>query len=252
MPNPAEHVEEDGSRCRQMARVTLGIVLKRLEGEAQEGVVSLDRVRDLAERLTADNALLSACCGKMARDCQSDFLSYRFDAERKNYLGRAVVRPFAAYLDAGSDGIDRCHLPQFLLALRMMLGNETQAGLAERCQRTAASHRKQGGMMDWTGYYEDVETKAVFEAVLVGIARAFHRFDMRKEWLLTVMNSGPKSAGEFTLRHKTLILSSLFAPECLNGYFCERRQAFMAKWNEPPERLFRPLLVGLNGLAGKV
>jgi hypothetical protein len=129
MTSLAENTGDRGVRCHQVARTALGLVLRRLETETADGVVSIERVRKIARTLASDGALLSACCGRMEQECAADFSARRYEGMRHNYFGRIAVCPFAGLLSSGPEGIDRGHLPQFFTALRMMLGNETHARL---------------------------------------------------------------------------------------------------------------------------
>ena len=188
MPSLAREMSDEGIRCRQMAKMALGIVMRRLEGEASGGVVSLEQLRNVAEGLSCDNALLTACCDKMERDCLADFTARRYASLRRNCFGRAIVKPLSALLNSGSYGLERSHLPQFFVALRMMLGNETHDHLCLRAEQAAARCRDKQGCVSWEAYYEDRDVKDIVETVLVAVARSFTRFEMRQDWLLTVMN----------------------------------------------------------------
>lgn len=249
----AHQMSEEGSRCQQMAKMALGIALKRLETEAEGGVISLDQVRTVATRLSSDNALLAACCGKMARDCQADFSAQRFEVLRRNFLGRVVVKPLAALLDDPQNGIERGHLGQFFTALRMMMGNETYDQLASRAEQAALRHRGASGNVEWNGFYDDPDMAEVNETALVAMARAFSRFDVRQDWLLTIMNKTPKPGLRFERRHMYLLLSTLFAPQRIKLHFgIEAREKFVAKWGEAPEKLFGPVLTGMSGLGSEL
>jgi hypothetical protein len=236
-----------------MARMTLGIALKRLESEASGGVVSLEHVRRVAEILACDNTLLSACCGKMERDCLADFTARRYASLRRNYFGRAVAKPLAGLLNSGLHGLERSHLPQFFAALRLILGNETYEQLCERAERTADNHRGKTGCVEWEPFYEDETVKEIMETVLVALARAFDRFEMRQDWLLTVMNQKGYAGLKFNLDHLYRLLSALFAPERLQDYLAPSKQtAFTARWGETPERVFASLLTGLERLGRRL
>jgi len=246
MANLAENLEEEGSRCRQVARTALGMVLRRLEAESDRGVVSIERVRKIARTLACDGALLSVCCDKMEQDCAADFSARRFEGMRNDYFGRVVVRPFAGELDVGPEGIDRRHLPQFFTALRMMLGNEVHGQLVVRCNEAAARHRGLGRRVDWQGFYADPDVLAAFETVAVALAQSFGRYDIRKEWLLTIMNSNPKAGLEFTPRHKLRVMKAIYSGEFIQTVLTAGRSHFLERWGEAPEKLFGPLLVRLG------
>lgn len=253
MTSLARRMSQEGSRCHQMAKMALGIALKRLETEAEGGVISLDQVRSITARLSCDNALLAACCGKMAKDCQADFSAQRYEVLRRNFLGRVLVRPLAPLLDDPQGGIERGHLAQFFTALRMMLGNETHAQLAARAEQAALRHRGPSGTVEWAGFHDDPDMVEVYETALVAVARAFLRFEVRQDWLLTIMNSTPKPGLRFERRHIYLLLSTLFAPQRIKAYFSPaRREEFIAKWGEAPEKLFGPLLAGMSGLGSEL
>lgn len=248
MSSLAKQMSDEGVRCRQMANMALGIVMKRLETEAAGGVISIDQMRSVANNLASDNALLAACCGKMERDCLAELTALRHESQRRNYLGRAIVKPLAGLLGTGVGRIERSHLPQFFVAVRMMLGNEPFSLLAARCDKAAGRYRDRTGTVNWPRFYEDPDVQAVSEAVMVAIAKAFQRFEVRQEWMLTVMNSATKAGVKFGLEQNYLVLTALFAAEWVGPFYGGKKAEFIAKWGEPPEKIFGPLLVGLKAL----
>jgi hypothetical protein len=95
------------------------------------------------------------------------------------------------------------------------------------------------------------------ERVHVSVARAFRRFDTRKEWFMTIMNNNStahslgssafvttkrdESIPFFTEKHLAMLLCVL-----LRGYRelpAGQAEEFRARWGDAPEKVFGPVYV---------
>jgi hypothetical protein len=162
-----------------------------LEEQAVDGVVPVDRIHALANRLVAAGGDLDSHFSAAEALCVSHVRAQQFEAERHNYLGRIVAKRLAHLLDDPSSGILREHLGQLFVAIRLILGHQVNANLQQSAAAIAREWTGPDGVIDWDEFYADQRVQDIRERVRFALARAFQRFDARKDWFLTVMNSHP-------------------------------------------------------------
>lgn len=255
-----------GKRCRSVAAVAIMALTDILEESAVDGVVTMDDVRRVARAVLSARGPLGEHYALWEDGCDAAFALRRVEQQRTDFIGRVLARPFSDYFDDRNSGIERKHLPQFFAAVRMIVGEEPYDMLRGRVNRAAERHRNEDGLVDWPGFYADDETRAVFEELLVTIARSFRRFEPRKDWFLIIMNSSPSSVStasnafipkrpedkvlrEFSEAHMVRLFRALFASCRIETFTPERRAAFLEKWGSEPEKVFGPLFVSLAALA---
>ncbi|KIL99129.1 hypothetical protein CCC_03347 [Paramagnetospirillum magnetotacticum MS-1] len=237
-----------------------------LEEASVDGAVTMDDVRRVAKAVLAARGPLSEHYALWEDGCDSSFTLRRIEQQRTDFMGRIITRPFSDYFDDKNSGIERKHLPQFFAAVRMIIGEEPFDVLRGRANKAAERHRTEEGMVAWGDFYADDDARAVFEDVLVTMARSFRRFEPRKDWFLIIMNSSPSSVStasnafipkrpedkvlrEFSEAHMVRLFQALFASCRPDTFTPERRTAFMEKWGSEPEKIFGPLFVNLAEMA---
>lgn len=257
-----------GTRCRQASAVALRTFLDLMEEAAVDGRIGLDQARRIAEAIIGADGPITAVYARAEAGCEEAFTIRQIDALRHDRLGRLVTRPFAHLFGLPAAGIERKNLPQFFTALRMILGDDEYDALKARCGEIAEGCRDAEGIVDWDRFHADDEAAAIREQMLVAIARSFRRFEPRVDWFLIVMNSTTsaislgssafiprkaedKPAHEFTERNVCRLFEALFADWRPEHFDEARRAAFEKRWGSPPAKIFGPLFVDLQGLAGR-
>ncbi|OAN46799.1 hypothetical protein [Magnetospirillum moscoviense] len=162
-----------------------------LEEQAVNGAVPVDRIRALADRLVAEGGELDTHFSAAEALCISQVRAHQLDAERHNYLGRIIAKRLAHLLDDPSSGILRDHLGQLFVAIRLILGDQVYSALQGNAATVAREWAGPDGAIDWDGFYGDSRVHDIRDRVRFALARAFQRFQARKDWFLTVMNSHP-------------------------------------------------------------
>ncbi|BAE49543.1 hypothetical protein amb0739 [Paramagnetospirillum magneticum AMB-1] len=260
------HRELGGKRCRSVAAVAIMALTDILDEAAVDGSVTMDDVRRVAKAVLAARGPLSEHYALWEDGCDSSFSLRRIEQQRTDFMGRIIARPFSDCFDDKNSGIERKHLPQFFAAVRMIIGEEPFDLLRTRANKAAERHRTEDGTVAWAEFYADDEVRAVFEEVLVTMARSFRRFEPRKDWFLIIMNSSPSSVStasnafipkrpedkvlrEFSEAHMVRLFQALFASCRPDTFSPERKAAFMEKWGSEPEKVFGSLFVNLAEMA---
>ncbi|MGE5545752.1 MAG: hypothetical protein ACM33T_02560 [Solirubrobacterales bacterium] len=251
---------ESGKRCRDMVGVTIRAFVNLLQDAAIDDKVTMDGVRRIAQAILSAGGPLAVYYARTESMCAATFELAAIGNRRTDYLGRLITEPFAHLLDDPDSGIDRKHLAQFFAAIRMIVGDEAHADLQARATVIAESHRGDQGMIDWDSFHDDPEIRAILEQVQVTVARSFRRFDGRKDWFLLLMNQTMASVSlasnafvprkpddkpppEFKEEQMARLFDALFQRTRPDGYTTARRDAFVKRWDAPPEKVFGPLHV---------
>ncbi len=235
---------DTGLACHQTAAFAIRTFACALEAEAKNGTVPVSVIRRLCDVLAATPGPLSGTYVAAHASCVTAFAHDQVLQQRRNALGRLLVKPFARLFDDPAAGVERAHLGQFFEAVKILLGADKYDQLDRICQDIVADPA-QGTSQPWEAFYVDPRSEAVFEQVLVDVVRAFQRFDIRREWFLTIMNhnaayqsTGSRSfvrkgreentAAYFGPRQLDLVLGCMFAVlrqgAGLRGQDFQRRQ----------------------------
>jgi hypothetical protein len=257
-----------GKKCRVTAGISVRAFLDLLEEASVDGLVSMDAARRIGAAILSARGPLAEHYSASENACDAAFTLQRIERQRVDFLGRLIAQPFSYLLDDQAAGIERKHLTQLFAAVRMMVGEETHEDLRHRAALAAERHRTPEAMVDWPAFYEDAEAMAVFEQVLVTIARSFRRFEPRKDWFLIVMNSNPSTVSvapnvfiakkpedkvlrEFSEAHMCRLFKALFATHRPETFDPARRKAFTEQWGTEPDKVFGPLFVELLALCNQ-
>ncbi len=258
--------EPGGKRCRSVAAVAILALTDILEESAVDGTVTMDDVRRVAKAVLAARGPLGEHYALWEDGCDAAFSLRRIERQRTDFMGRIITRPFSDCFDDRNSGIERKHLPQFFAAVHMIIGEEPYELLRNRASKAAERHRTEDGLVSWPEFYADSDVRAIFEEILVTMARSFRRFEPRKDWFLIIMNSSPSSIStasnafipkrpedkvlrEFSEAHMVRLFQALFVSCRPDTFSPERKAAFMEKWGSEPEKVFGPLFVSLAEMA---
>lgn len=185
-PKPAP--QKAGSRCRANWEPALRNFVAVLERASSNGSVAMDQVHRLAAAFLKAEGPMAELFARSENSCRQAFAEADLARKRQDHFGRLVAQPFAALFTPAGGGLDRRHLPQFFVALKMILGDEMHADLRTRAKLIAETHRGEDGTIHWDGFHADRRAVLILDRVRLAVAKSFRRFDPRKEWLLLVMN----------------------------------------------------------------
>jgi hypothetical protein len=145
-------------------------------------------LRKLADGLKTSPAL-DDFFARAFGDLQGLALSQAHDTQRVEIFHRLMTHPLDPLLD--SEELSREALPNFFNSLRMMLGDEVDA-LQLRCAEIHdALKAKHGDAFTWDMFYADARARLVLQQVLIRVAEAFKRFDVRRDWFIGLMQYSP-------------------------------------------------------------
>jgi hypothetical protein len=250
--------------CQALGEHLLTTFLAAIEEQSHDGVVSIDVVKHIVSVMKDKQGPYAGVFAKTERDCLKEFALIQHDKHRVNYLGRLVVKTFSHLLDK-PQGIPRKFIPQFFIVLKMILGEENHACLQGQCLDVINTIPK-NDVIPWDAFYAHPSSMLILEQVQVSIARTFKRFDPRKAWFLTIMNSSPTSistsstsfvvkpnenkphdkSGEYNDIHFVRMMMAIFnnvRPGTISADFEEQ---FRQRWNASPKQFFSNIIIELT------
>lgn len=251
---------DTGFACHQTAAFAIRTFASVLEGEAKNGAVPVAVIRRLCDLLAAAPGPLSGAYVAAHASCATAFAHDQILQQRRNALGRLLVKSFASLFDNPASGVERAHLGQFFEAIKIILGADTYERLGQACQDIVAD-LAQGESLPWEVFYVDARAGELFERVLIDVVRAFQRFEIRRDWFLTIMNHNAayqsigrssfvrKGREESTVayfgpRQLDLVLGCMFVG--LRDCSDQRRQDFLRRQGIGVEALCGPMMLHLT------
>ncbi len=173
---------------RDSANQLLDALVKATQQAHGDRPVTVADLRKVADGLKTSPEL-DRFYEKTFADLQGLTLSEAHDAQRVEMFHRLITHPLDKLLD--SEEVSREALPNFFNSLRMMLGDEVDA-LQLRCAEIHDDLKaKHGDGFTWDMFYADPRAKLVLQQVLIRIAEAFKRFDVRRDWFIGLMQYSP-------------------------------------------------------------
>jgi hypothetical protein len=180
--------------------------------------------------------------------------------ERSDPFHRLMVHPLTEVLDDGR--LSRDILPNYFSFIHLVLG-DAEEELSARCTDICADLRKGAdGSFSWDRFYADPRAKSILWAVLVRVAECFRRFDVRRDWFITLMQNRlqavslasnaflPRTHGDnprpFGLEEFKILFAALFAP--VRRLTSAEHAIFREEFNAAPDQIFGRLFVQLTAL----
>lgn len=181
--------------------------------------------------------------------------------KRGDPLQRLITHPLApAFAD---ETLSRDILSNYFHFIQSVLGAEREALAHQAAELLLELKEAWPEGFTWDAFYDDNRAKLILWVVLVRIEEAFRRFDIRRDWLITLMQNTPQSislsSNAFIPRHPsattaeakpfgTKQFNSLFA--CLFGPMRSLSQAdrilFERSMGVPPQTAFGTLWANLE------
>ena len=244
-----------GGRCRANWEPALRSFLSVLERASSNGSIGMDQVQRLAAAFLKAEGPMAELFARSENSCREAFAEADLERKRQDHFGRLIARPFAPMFLQGNHGLERRHLPQFFVAIKMILGDEIYADLRSRTKLIAETHRGEDGVINWETFHADRRAILILDRVRLHVAKSFRRFEARKDWFLLMMNQAHNSVSlasnafvakaaedrdlpQFTERHLLRLFDALFEdcdPKTLNA---ERKAGLaQAGGNDAEERI---------------
>ena len=193
---------------------------------------------------------------KLARD---EFL----EQNRMNAFGRIVSHPMADAFDMGV--LDRAIVPNFFSFLHLVLGEDLDS-LTRECNEIATDLRaRHPNEFDWDMVYADQRVRIIYWRVLARIAQSFARFEMRKDWFITLMQNratavslasnaflpgehhSPEEIHPFADSHFKVMFRALFKP--VRHLSAQDSEWFTRLIGKSPDDAFGTFLANLDRMA---
>jgi len=111
---------------------------------------------------------------------------------RTNAFGRLVVHPLSDLFEEGR--LDRRVIGNFFFFIRSLFGDQVSE-FAETCAQVAEELRAGDTQEGWDAFYADPRMKAIYYTVIARVVKAFRAFEVRRDWVLKIMQHDPTSVG---------------------------------------------------------
>ena len=111
--------------------------------------------------------------------------------QRGDPFQRLLVHPLTGEFEKGT--LSRDILPSYFSFLHLVLGDEKDAQTAVCVDLMAMLRDPDPLMFSWDDFYDHPQAKASLWSVLLRIAEAFKRFDVRRDWFIGLMQNRPQS-----------------------------------------------------------
>jgi hypothetical protein len=250
---PAGHGMDGGAgtanHCRQAANMAIRAFVSLLVEAQTDGQIPLASVARIAEIMMAENGPMADFYRRAEAAIRAAGAEAANELKRTDHLNRLIAQPFAFLLDQPDSGIVRRHLPPLFAAIRTLLGEDSYLDMHAATIALTERHRGGDGLIDWPAFHADPVATALLEDVLVALARAFHHFDSRWDWLVSMMAApGPdgNAPPPVTDRGLAALLLALFADMAAERFDGDRTRAFVARRGVGPEKIFGALFVALT------
>jgi hypothetical protein len=256
-----------GSPCHRTANFAIRAFAGALESQARDGLVSVEAIRRLRDALAREPGPLAPSFASAEHSCVSAFQARQMHQVRRNYVGRIVVKRLGDLVADDGPDLSRSQLGPLFNALRIIIGEEVYESLQDQCSQVLATLDADDPGR-WDAFYAHPEIRLIGERICVSLARSFRRFEPRKEWFLTVMNSNLASqslgSSAFVVRKPAAVpvsgryfgevqlarlLTALFAP--FRDLAGDDARAFEARWGSAPGAVFGPIFVEIARIGAK-
>ncbi len=258
--------DKGSNSCRVAGNFAIGVFLELLREAARDGMVKMEDVERVARTVMDAKGPLETFYRQTFAEWAAAYEETKIQGQRTNVFGRLVVETFVHLLDDPRSEITRELLPRFFTALYMLLGDQDLAECREICMVVATEKRAElGDTPIWEAYFADRRCIAVLDRILVLIARRFKRFEIRKNWFLTIMNTDqenvslagnvfvPKEKNStaekvFADRNFYLLFTSLFDSVRLRNLEEARKVDFRERFGKTPNKIFGAFFIELEKL----
>ena len=243
---------------RRLVSQVLDAFVDALDREHGGTVVTVKELRQVAQALES-STFLDAKIGAAYHRIRDEAAREVIRNRRREPFKRLMVDPMTRALNEGLLGRDM--LPNYFNFLHLVLGDETES-LSRLCVTICKDEHHDEGV-DWDRFYADDRAKYVFWTVLHRIAASFRRFDVRRDWFISLMQNRqtavslgsnifvplpaeheakephPFGPGEFNT-----VFAALFGP--LRNLSIEDAAHFGEVMNGPPESVFGEMWANLE------
>ncbi len=181
-----------GARGPKFLRKTTNHVLDALiqaaEGAYYDRLMGMNGLHDIVEGLKTSEAF-DDFYRRAYREMMEIVAAEKLELKRTNAFGRLMIHPLSEALDGGQ--LDRDILPNVFSFIHLVLGDDGEK-YAEQCSQLVRDLREAlNDDFNWDAFYSNRQAKLIQWHTLVRIAASFHRWDLRKDWFIKLMQYTP-------------------------------------------------------------
>lgn len=83
----------------------------------------------------------------------------------------------------------------YFFFVRSLFGDEVDVMADEAAAVADELRQDEGGNLDWAAFYADPRVKRLYFKVVAAVIRSFRTFEVRRDWVLKVMQHDPTAVG---------------------------------------------------------
>ncbi|MBM3567968.1 MAG: hypothetical protein FJX46_04340 [Alphaproteobacteria bacterium] len=200
----AEHIlyTVGAGHCRVLGNFAVQAFVQVLAEKIRErgGAINFEDLKDSLAKFAAAAGPLEVYYKKSFEDCFVSHERARELIKRQNAFSRMLVHNFSEMFPrtveqrADPNAITRDILPAFFTAMKLILGDDKvrlfERETAEILDAVKARLMPTGTLANlWKEYYKDPKLYLLNVRVLYMVAAYFKRWDVRKQWFISVMNN---------------------------------------------------------------
>jgi hypothetical protein len=242
---------------RRIVERILDAYLHQVEGRASRGAVDGPLLRAEMQGFLASPDL-----GRILAEAHHQLL----EASRKELIRQQRGDPFNRLVthpmtEALCDGrLSRDSLGNYFSFLHLVLGDARDV-LAMRCAEVLEELRRPDPLVfSWDHFYDDPRSRQVLWTVLIRVSESFKRFDLRRDWFISLMQNRPQAVSigpnafvprpsheethSFGLEEFNTMFVALFGQ--MRHLSPGETRAFERDFGVAPEKAFGPLLLALE------
>ncbi|WP_135079982.1 hypothetical protein [Terasakiella sp. SH-1] len=209
-----------GTPCKNTFDMTVNIVISAAKERAQDGKVTLDELEEIRQALTIGNIQVEAFCHSIHERCEHNIQLDLLVPPRTNAYGRVMVQPLEKLFDQKQRRISNKQLASYFHMLDQILGREQYEQYHDTANELMRHEiGKNGPDFHWDDFFALEAIRKIRIETLVRIAHAFHNFEPRLDWFITIFESSFKNGQiqhdegtlQFTRRQARDFLLALFS-----------------------------------------
>lgn len=173
---------------RKTTNHVLDALIKAAEVAYRDHPMGMNALHDIVEGLKT-SVTFDDFYHRAYREMMEIVEAEKLEQKRGNAFGRLMIHPLSESLDDGT--LDRAILPNVFSFIHLVLGDDGEKYAGECLEIVNDLREAMDGDFGWDAFYSNRQAKLIQWHTLVRIAASFHRWDLRKDWFVKLMQYTP-------------------------------------------------------------
>lgn len=181
---------EGRAEIRQIAERIISAFLQAAEQRHGATAVAIGELRGFMPAFSASpgfSGLMKEAHARLLEAGAAELLRQ----QRGDPFQRLMVHPLTGEFER--ETLSRDILPAYFSFLHLVLGDDKESQTAVCAELLTCLKEPDPLMFSWDSFYDHLKAKGVLWSVLLRIAEAFKRFDVRRDWFLGLMQHRPQA-----------------------------------------------------------